>query len=343
MHVPVLISRQRLFPAALTALLLASPGPVHADDKPSPAGGFFGTFEGHYLKNIGEKTRWGMTVVADSISTANYNVLPEWGGGGRVGLGYRSSAGWDLVALGDADWLYSGEPHAVVTRGLFTNTLIPRPAPGSIPAAEILPSPSQTTADAQLAYSYVDLEGGYNLKLGEIFDARLFGGVRYANFDQDIDTSGATLGNFFPLSSGVQEDGRQEVSYWGVGPRIGASGRLRICQSPFYLVSSVSGAVLFGDMRVREKQSVSFGPALNLLNTESTNYTSRTAYNGEGEMGVLYDISPVLQGLDVTVGYRLAGWFGVNDTRTTTPSFPSGESHANVVTQGTFLRINVRY
>jgi len=197
------------------------------------------------------------------------------------------------------------------------------------------------TADAQSAYSYVDLEGGYNLKLGEIFDARFFGGARYANFDQNIQTTGTTPGSsLFPF--GVQEDGRQEVSYWGVGPRLGASGRLRICQSPFYLVSSVSGAVLFGDMRVREKQSVSLGPALNLLNTQNTMYTARTAYNGEGEMGVLYDISPVLQGLDVTVGYRLAGWFGVNDTRTTA-SLPSGESHANVVTQGTFLRINVRY
>jgi hypothetical protein len=73
-------------------------------------------------------------------------------------------------------------------------------------------------------------------------------------------------------------------------------------------------------------------------------YTFRTAYNGEGEVGVLYDVSPVLQGVDVTVGYRLSGWFGVNDTRPPNNRFfPSGESHANVVTQGTFLRINLHY
>jgi hypothetical protein len=72
---------------------------------------------------------------------------------------------------------------------------------------------------------------------------------------------------------------------------------------------------------------------------QDTIYTARTAYNGEGEIGVLYDAAPI----DVTVGYRLSGWFGVNDTRPANNFMPSGESHANVVTQGTFLRINFRH
>jgi hypothetical protein len=339
MHVRTSILCQRRLAAALTTLLLVTAWSGHADDKPPP-GGFFGTFEGHYLDNIGEKTRWGMT---QPFSTANFNVLPKWGGGGRVGLGYRSASGWDVVALGDADWLYSGQQQVFVSgpSQFFVNTLAP-PGPFprflGIPLADVLGPPAQVSSDAQLAYSYVDLEGGYNLKLGTIFEARLFGGARYANFDQEIDTTGVGTLSGFPL----QIDNRNEVTYWGVGPRVGANTRLRIFESPFYLVTAVSGSALFGDMRVRERESHSSGLMLNFSNRENTMYTARTAYNGEGEMGILYDVSPILQGLDVTIGYRLAGWFGVNDTRTTVGP-PNGESHANVVTQGTFLRINVRY
>jgi hypothetical protein len=325
------ILRQRRLSLALTTLLVASPGSTHADDKAPPAGAFFGTFEGHYLENFGETTRWGL--LGSTIGSQSFNILPKWGGGGRIGLGYRAAAGWDVVALGAADWLRSD--HQQVSTGaapFFLSTLAP-----AFGVEHTSPN-SQAIADAQLAYSYVDLEGGYNLKLGTIFDLRLFGGARYANFDQNIQT---TFSGVAPLGPPFQADTRQEVSYWGVGPRVGSSGRLRICESPFYLVTSVSGSALFGDMRVRERQSFSFP----FFNPQNTMYTARTAYNADGEMGVLYDISPVLQGLDVTVGYRVAGWFGVNDTRTASafPSVASGESHANVVTQGTFLRINVRY
>jgi major outer membrane protein len=334
MRSPASTLRPLLFAtAALAALFLAGAGPTRAEDKPPATGGFFGTFEGHYLDNIGEKTRWGMTALLNPIvPTANYNVLPKWGGGGRVGLGYRANAGWDVVALGDADWLYSGHQQVLPSGSqIFINTLAP--------AFSGIVGPAQVSADAQLAYSYVDLEGGYNVNLGTIFDARLFGGVRYANFDQGIQTTETP----FALGPPAQLDIRSETSYWGVGPRVGASGRLRVCESPFYLVSSVSGSVLFGNMRVRDSESASFGAALNNFNLQNTVHSARTAYNGEGEMGVLYDISPLLQGLDVTVGYRISGWFGVNDTRPANLALPGGESHANVVTQGTFLRLNVRY
>jgi len=96
-------------------------------------------------------------------------------------------------------------------------------------------------------------------------------------------------------------------------------------------------------MKVQDQASLSVGTLTNAAATGNRMYTARTAYNGDGEVGVLYDVSPILQGLDVTVGYRLAGWFGVNDTRPASNFNPGGESHANVVTQGTFLRINVRY
>jgi len=340
MHSPVSIRRDALVAPAVLACLFFAAARTTADDKPPPAGGFFGTFEGYYLSNMGEKTRWGMLTSFASFPTseANFNILSKWGGGGRVGLGYHAAAGWDVVALGDADWLYAGHQQALITNSQF---FIDRLAPVPVSTTS-----GQVSADAQTAYSYVDLEGGYNLKFGTLFGARLFGGARYANFDQDIQTTGTGTSPFLggAIFGPGQFDTRREVTYWGVGPRLGGSSRLRVCESPFYLVSSVSGSVLFGDMRVRDRRSFSFGTSLNAFNQQNTMYTARTVYNGEGEVGVLYDVSPILQGLDVTVGYRLSGWFGVNDTRTV-PTFlvPSGESHANVVTQGTFLRINVRY
>ncbi|HTF32459.1 MAG TPA: Lpg1974 family pore-forming outer membrane protein [Myxococcota bacterium] len=346
MHSPASFFRQPLVAVvALAALFLADVRPTRADEKAPAEGGFFGTFEGHYLSNMGEKTRWGLLTSISAFSNpftpeVNVNLLPQWGGGGRVGLGYRAAAGWDVVALGDADWLYSANRQAQ-SAGLFVQTL-------EIPPASFFGglANAQVEATAQTAYSYVDLEGGYNMKLGKSIDARLFGGVRYANFDQNIEVSG--FGAAF-LSESVQLDNTREVGFWGVGPRVGGSGRLRVCESPFYLVASTSGSVLIGDMKVRDRQSFTIGSTLNAATGAQTSTTGRTAFNADGELGVLYDVSPILQGLDVTVGYRLSGWFGVNDTRTATPqalslnSSTSGESHANVVTQGIFLRVNVRY
>jgi len=326
-------------PLGVAALLFVSVArPTSADEKPAPAGQFFATLEGHYLSNIGEKTRWGTLIDPNSFTPlANLNILPQWGGGGRMGLGYRAGSGWDIAALGDADWLYAGHQQVLITGSAFPfNT--PILLNTVQPFFGLIPPNSSVSVDAQATYSYVDIEGGYNMKLGTMVGARLFGGVRYANFDQSIQTnaSGVVVSNPFEVVS------RREVTYWGVGPRLGGSARLRICESPFYLVSSVSGSVLFGDMRVKDNESISSG-FLNAFNVENRMYAARTAYNGEGEIGVLYDVSPTLNGLDITIGYRLSGWFGVNDTRPPNPAFPSGESHANVVTQGTFLRMSFRY
>lgn len=350
MHVRASTLGPRMFAAAaLTALFLASAQQTFGDEKAPAAGGFFGTFEGHYLDNIGETTRWGMLFQPLPPGHA-LDVSPKWGGGGRVGLGYRATAGWDVVALGDADWLYSDQRDAQFpgfNAFLQTLHLPPGPSTSQADAARNFLSNGQAEATAQTAYSYVDLEAGYNMKLGESVDARLFGGVRYANFDQNIEVS--AFGSFFPNSVQV-DDATREVGFWGVGPRVGGSGRLRVCASPFYLVASASGAVLIGDMKVRDRQSYTIGSMLNVSPQNQTSTTGRTAFNAEGELGVLYDISPILQGLDVTVGYRLSSWFGVNDTRSATGAVlinpfrtTTGESNANVVTQGIFLRLNVRY
>ena len=60
MHSPASIFRQPLVAlVALAALFLATYGRHGRTRRPPRTGGFFGTFEGHYLDNIGETTRWG--------------------------------------------------------------------------------------------------------------------------------------------------------------------------------------------------------------------------------------------------------------------------------------------
>ncbi|HYB12296.1 MAG TPA: Lpg1974 family pore-forming outer membrane protein [Myxococcota bacterium] len=342
MRIPASTWHQPLFVRALLTLLaVLGAAPSRAEETPPAASGFFGSFEGHYLENIGEKTRWGLQFDSLSPGGRALDVRPKWGGGGRVGLGYNAAAGWDVVAFGDADWLSSDHRQSgSYGQTLFVQTL--QLPPASFPGA--LENPG-TEATASTAYNYVDLEAGYNAKLASWISARLFGGLRYANFDQNIEVSGVSS----PFVNTVMLDNTREVGYWGVGPRVGGSARLRVCESPFYLVASTSGAVMIGDMKVRDRQNFTVGSTLNAAVGAQTSTTERTAFNAEGELGVLYDISPVLQGLDVTVGYRLSSWFGVNDTRTATPAAfglnptTSGESHANVVTQGIFLRLNVRY
>jgi len=77
------------------------------------------------------------------------------------------------------------------------------------------------TAHDEFRYSSIDAEVGENLRVGEKLALRLFGGIRYANLNEHF--KAYYFGGDFDPVLGARSN--FDFGYWGVGPRVGASGR----------------------------------------------------------------------------------------------------------------------
>ena len=77
------------------------------------------------------------------------------------------------------------------------------------------------TAHNEYRYSAIDAEVGENLRVGEKLALRLFGGIRYANMNEHFQAF--YFGGDFDPVLGARSN--YDFGFWGVGPRVGASGR----------------------------------------------------------------------------------------------------------------------
>jgi hypothetical protein len=106
-----------------------------------------------------------------------------------------------------------------------------------------------TTANAKFRFDYnsADLETGQTLLLGESLELRLFGGVRYADIVEhfDADYDGIDFDN-----ANVSSD----IGYWGVGPRVGASGRWSLPYG-FEIFGGAATSLLVGEAEAEVKQT----------------------------------------------------------------------------------------
>ena len=77
------------------------------------------------------------------------------------------------------------------------------------------------SAHDEFRYSSIDAEVGENLRVGEKLALRLFGGIRYTNLNEHF--RAFYFGGDFDPVLGARSN--YDFGYWGVGPRVGASGR----------------------------------------------------------------------------------------------------------------------
>jgi len=175
-----------------------------------------------------------------------------------------------------------------------------------------------TTFTHDARFFAVDLEGGYNATLGSV-GLRPFIGLRYSNWKH-------TYG--VPTSLGAGAPASADINNWGIGPRLGIDGAVRLSEM-FSLFAGGSGSVLFG--RLNESGFFT-GVAIPPPNQSVT----RTTFNFDGKIGVAFEPIPLLS---IAAGYRVEYWSGVTLTSFSTTAGGPGAGRGNRFTHGPFVRL----
>jgi hypothetical protein len=328
------IKRHLIVYIAVAALAIATPefdARVNAEER----SGFFFLLEGRGSLSEGDGTPWAEGIVNSGqqglIPTGNVDIIDTDHArfSGRLGGGYRSGAldfgifYSGLQALDDQDNVNAtASYYRINVLQTFALPVVFGGTPQSI-----------IRASSSVTYNVVDFEAGFKVKLGMV-DIRLFGGIRYSELDQDVNTHFAVFSTV-----GIQH---RDVDFWGVGPRVGASASMPVAGA-FGVTASASGAALFGEQNTVTTSSLNISPGIN----ERRRSVSRTSGNFEGELGVTFNhqmnnASRIIFAL----GYRAEAWLDVNNTQSEPPTFSGtiyGTRHADQIFHGPFLRGEWRF
>lgn len=312
----------------IAALAIATPefaGRAEAQDD----SGYYFILEGRFAFAEGDETP-----ILESGLGRVIHIDTQDGGGGRIGGGYRFGD-WDVglfySGLGTSDSIPS--QHSCRTTGgtycYSYDYFFP------ILGSAYNGGYSHVKSEASVTYHVVDFEAGYNLQLGEA-DVRLFAGIRFADFDQDVDTT------FFEGSRRLEE--KRDVDFWGAGIRLGASASANIMGS-FGSTASVSGTVLFGEQDTLTTQNQTSGRTI-IGDTRVSSSDDRTTWNVEGELGLTYTQELYASTLMFILGYRVESWYDVNNTQSEPPTNSGnifGSMYADQIFHGPFLRGELRF
>ncbi len=190
----------------------------------------------------------------------------------------------------------------------------------------------------------VDFEVGYEIGLGARGLARIHAGIRFAQFGNSTDTQ-----LFWPGTFNFANEFLDNKT-WGIGPRLGVSGKFRLVRTRtgiLSLVGAVSGAVLFGQTTTSIDQQYSFGPSVKYDDS-----SANTILNLEGKIGIAYSFPLGAWGATITVGYRGSAWWNVANTEispsaTASPfqtQFPgAGSKSGNRFYHGPFASFRINF
>lgn len=188
--------------------------------------------------------------------------------------------------------------------------------------------------DGSADFSYLtgDLELGYNVRPGDDFDLRVFGGLRILSSKDsqdkfgDVDLGGSGVGS-------IELNTRSE--FLGVGPRAGVDFSSRIGDGNFGFSGMLATALIFGDVKTRIAYSSSGGSGSGSSGSE-TFHDNETIFNLEAAFGADFHLN---ENSVLTIGYRGEYW---NDVRF---SDKVGESSStpDTLSHGPFLRFTTEF
>ncbi len=308
------------------AIALAVAGSQSANAQMYSSGpGFYLSAEGRYMWNSGDKTGSYTLPQPDFGVTGTPAHGPKadadkgWGGKGM--LGYRFNNNWDVGFGFSGGWLKGKKSGSstISTTGPTPDTAV-----------------FNTKLKVKLRYEVADFEAGYNWSMGQASNVRLFGGIRYANFNQ---TAKALALGTTSIDDVTAVAGKRKTTYWGVGPRLGINGQFGIGNSGFNIFGSVSGAMLYG--RFKDKHGLVAATSEGDTTTAGGRDRSKHKWvpNAEGEVGLGYNFNAFgASTVGLQVGYRGEGWWGVtskSDVLTTN----QGSSSGDVFMHGPFVRL----
>ncbi len=326
--------------AAVVALVIADSNSAQAQMYSSGPGVYL-SLEGRYLMTKGDKiSLYPGTWTSAPTASANAKTKLDKGWGGKAMLGYRFNNNWDVGFGFAAGWMKGKKGHGSGT--YLTST-------------DGVSTSYYGTGDikTKLTYQVADFEAGYNWTMGNNSTLRLFGGLRFAHFNQTTKGSDfygtATLdGGFNPVGT-YNGSYKRKTTFWGIGPRIGLNGQFGIGDSGFNVFGAVSGAVLFG--KFKDKHSGSYSAFSTIDGSSATAWStkdkskSKVVPNAEGEIGLGYNFNTGGGSkVGIQVGYRAEGWWGVTsnapiDTGNMGSFSPKSSNSSDLFIHGPFVRL----
>jgi outer membrane protein OmpA-like peptidoglycan-associated protein len=243
--------------AAVAAIAVAAPESANAQIY-TTGPGFYLSVEGRYLMNAGDKSKdfWNDVSLPFTIGTVStidqLKQRAQDGWGGKLMLGYRFTSNWDIAIGGAGGWLDSKKKKQ--NYDLSTTTTIEFEEVSDIIVN--LNAEGKQSLKTKLDYYVADFEAGYNWTMGKS-NIRLFGGVRYANFNQKATSKLSISGDVvitttsgdsqvFSATGTASAKSKRKTKYWGIGPRLGVNGIFALGNSGFHMFGGVSGAALIG-------------------------------------------------------------------------------------------------
>jgi len=314
--------------AAVVALVVVDPEIANAQMY-TTGPGFYVSVEGRYVFNEQDRIRDlpfnGVTLPFTIGTVSTISALKEKAGngwGGKAMLGYRFANNWDFGLGLQGTWLKKGKS----SQNYLLTTAIQL---GSTTGILVTATGSQSLKTT-LDYHVADFEAGYNWKMGNS-NIRLFGGLRYANFNAKTTGALGLSGRFgngtgFPttptltntIASGtLAAKVKRKTSFWGVGPRIGVNGQFGLGMGGFHVFGSVAGAAIVG--RYKDERKVSLNATINTppIGSLGAGFTSRdkskvkVVPNLEGEVGLGYTFGAGSgTAVALQVGYRADAYWG---------------------------------
>jgi hypothetical protein len=202
---------------------------------------------------------------------------------------------------------------------------------------------ANAAAQVESEVEFVDFEVGHDVGLGSA-NARIFGGVRYAKFDETTD---AFFGNGLAFYFQDQTlDVRKQSEFSGFGPRLGVDFDLPI-GGGFSIGGVFAATILFGEVETRINQV--FTSNWDGVITTASSFTSSddTAYTVEIAPMVSYTFGGESANAKISLGYRFDSYVGVADTQTRQTAIFAGYNFGDAADdaqfEGAFLKVGIGF
>ncbi len=281
----------------------------HGEPACGPWGGFFADVEFLYLK----PSRQGLDF---AIVSPDHNPDPEgsiqsdpWHSRAafRVGAGYRlPEDNWEVGVF--YTYLHNDQTGALTA-----------PAGGQLFATQTHPGTvefvNSANADASLSYNVYDLEIGRTMDVSPHFSFRPFGGLRFADINQDF-------GVLYDGGDANRDIVDSRIKFNGAGVRLGGQADWKVLEH-LSLYGRAGGSLMIGDFNVSQIELNNNG-ATPLTNVNES-YRKVVPVLEMG-VGVAYHTDH----FRISVGYELTNWFNLIDTPSFVDDVQQGKYQRNV-------------
>ncbi|MES2121995.1 MAG: Lpg1974 family pore-forming outer membrane protein, partial [Chlamydiota bacterium] len=184
-----------------------------------------------------------------------------------------------------------------------------------------------------VGYYVLDAELGRHYFVSKFLSFRPFFGIETAWINQHMQFNEHIL----PGGPQSRQIVKNKNDFWGIGPRAGLTSNWHFCES-LSLFGKVSGALLWGDFDIHEKEKAKGTTPLKLSNIDGDFHC--IVPNAQMILGIQYDVNfnDNCNHIGIMLGYEFQYWWKqnqiLNNRATSSPTFEreSGDLSLNGVT-----------